>query len=121
MGSRYEFGENILQDFLFQLQINDNDITHKDFQEGIMENSMFLLEGIGVHYEDLQYLDFGLKKEGVGSVRVMPCNIVTALWFSGIFPENCEVAFLNNSAVIGGLKYKFNKKTKRLSWVKVKE
>ena len=32
MGSRYEFGENILQDFLFQLQINDNDITHKDFQ-----------------------------------------------------------------------------------------
>lgn len=121
MGSNYEFGINILRDFLLQLQLHDNDITHPDFGEGILENVMYLLQGMGVPYEDLQYLDYGLKKEGAEKVRIMPHNIVTALWFSGIYPESCENAFLNNSTVIQGLRYKFNKKTKRLSWVKVKE
>ena len=120
MGSSYEFGNNILCDFLLQLQLLGNDITHKDYQEGILENSMYLLQGIGVPYDDLQYLDFGLKSESPAHVRVLAYNIVSALWFSGIFPENCEVAYLNNSTVIGGIRYKFNKKTKRLSWVKVK-
>lgn len=121
MGNSYEHNRNMLNDFLLQLQLLGNDIAAPEFKEGIEENTMFMLQGMGIPYEDLQYLDFKLKKDGEIYVRVMAHNIVSALWFSGIFPENCESAFLNNSAVIGGIKYKFNKRTKRLSWERIKE
>lgn len=121
MGDNYVFGENVLRDFLMQLQLLGNDISSQDFQEGIEENTKYILMNMGVHPEDMQYLDFKFKKYGEGHVRLMPKNIVTALWFIGVFPENCETAFLTNSVIYYGLKYKFNKKTKRLTWERIKE
>ena len=121
MGDNYPFGENVLRDFLFQLQLLGNDISADEFQEGIEDNTKYILSGMGVHHIDLQYLDFKFKKYGEGHIRVMPNNIVSALWFIGVFPENCETAFLTNSVIHGGLRYKFNRKTKRLSWEKIKE
>ena len=121
MGDNYVFGQNIIRDFLFQLQMNGNDLAHPDFKEGIEENTKYILAGMGVRHEDLHYLDYKFKKEGVGNIRVLPNNIVSAMWFCGIFPENCETAFLSNTAIYNGMKYKFNRKTKRLSWEKIKE
>ena len=122
MGDNYKWGDNPVQDFLFQLLLLGNDLTHSELEDGITENIAMILTYMGIKPGEItQYLEYKIKKDKGIHFRVMPNNIVSAMWFTGIVPENSETVFLNNSAVYKGNKFKFNKKTKRLTWAKLKE
>ena len=88
----------------------------------ITNNIASILSYMGAKPNDInQYLEYNIKKDKEIRFSVLPNNIISAMWFTGILPENCETAFLNNSAVYRGNQFKFNKKTKKLTWMKLKE
>ena len=121
MGTLYKWNENPLRDFLFRIILLGDDITDKKIKEDIDDNINFLLSSMGVNERDLHYLDFELKKGYNDTVRVIPKNVISALWFISILPNNCNSVNKKNSIIFYGKQYKFNKKTKRLTWKSVKE
>lgn len=120
MAKIYEWGSSPIRDFLLQIMLLDNDITDLKYNDGITDNINFMLAHMGVDRHDLLYLDFKFKEPKKGHVRVIPNNIVCAMWFIGALP-NCDRTFKNNYAYFNDRKYKFNKKTKRLTWERIKK
>ena len=121
MGKVYKWNESPLRDFLLQIMLLDNDVTDSKFKDDIKNNISFMLSHMGVDNYDMRYLDFNLKEHKKGYVKVMPKNIVSAMWFIGALPPNCNNILKDNFVVFNNKKYKFNKKTKRLTWKKVKK
>ena len=121
MGEKYNWGENLINDFLLQLIFLGNDITNEKFILEIKNSIMIMISEMGVDANDLYYLDYEIKKNKSGIIQVIPGNIVCAIWFIGAVPNNCDFVFKENYVIFKSRKYKFNKKTKRLTWEKLKE
>jgi hypothetical protein len=118
MGNRYEWGNNPIRDFFFQLLLLGHDITSKEFEKGIEDNIQYIIYQLGVRKEDLPYLEFNIRKSKERYFKVVPDNIVTAMWFAGFFPDDPDLFYTNNSGTFGGKRFKFNKRTKKLTWKK---
>lgn len=121
MGRLYEWDENPLRDFLFRVMLLDNDITDSKYEEGIETNIEFILSHMGVNDYDLRFLDYKFKEKKKGYIQVQPQNLVSAMWFIGALPYNCNIVNKRNSIDFNGKTYKFNKRTKRLTWVNIKK
>jgi len=120
MGSDYKWNINPFQDFLFEIIMNDIDITNKEMKLDIQIAFSRILEYYVPDKFENQYLDFELKNKK-GSFKVTAKNIVTALWLSGIFPKNPKKVMDANEFIIENLKYKFNTKTKKLTYQLIKK
>jgi hypothetical protein len=119
MGRIYRNNINPFQDFLFTSMMHGVDLTDKKFEEDIYVGFVQILEYIVPDKNDAQYLDFEIKGKN-GYYRVIGNNVVSALWLSGIFPKNPRIIMNNNEFVIEDLKYKFNPKTKKLTYQLIK-
>jgi hypothetical protein len=65
----------------------------------------------------VRYLDFDLKCDKSGDfVEIISNNIITALWFCGIFPYNVEDVILKNKYHLEDGYYSFSEKTKKLKF-----
>ena len=118
MGNNYVWGNSIVKDFLFQLLLQKNDITEPEMKEGIEGNIKYILLSFGVRNEDLAYLEYEIKKTKGIHFKIIPDNILTAMWFSGYYPEKCDLIYQKNYAKFDNKLFKFNKKTKKLKWEK---
>ena len=115
MGSRYKFGINPFQDFLFTSILYGANIADKEFEADIYVGFVTILEYFVSDKNDVQFLDFEVEGKD-GYFKVVAKNAITALWLSGIFPRNTRQVMDTNEFVMENMKYKFNVKTKKLSY-----
>ena len=115
MGLLYEWGMNPFQDFLFKSIIFGADIGDEENNEDIYIGFVTILEYFLDDMTNTQYLDFEIKTNGVRH-RLIPNNIITALWFMMIFPVNIRNVLAKNEYVVDGIKYKYNPKTKKITY-----
>lgn len=121
MGNKYNAEENPIRDFLFQLMIMGYDISDDEIRDTIDETIVYMLESMGIGYGNIKYLDYDIKKVRGEHIKVVPENFITALWFSGIVPLNCDSAYEKNQFTYNGKLYTFNRKTKKISWKIIRE
>jgi len=121
MGEIYVPGDNPMNDVLLELLNYDQDITDEKIQGKLFNRLANVLLMVGINDEDIKYLDYKIKKNNDIAYMVVGNNIITALWFVGIIPYNCEEVMKINYIVFNNRKYKYNKKTKKLSWKKINE
>ena len=115
MGRIYQSNINPFQDFLFTSMMHGVDLAKKEFEEDIYVGFVQILEYIVPDKNDTQHLDFQIKGKD-GNYKVIANNVVSALWLSGIFPKNPRMVMNSNEYQIDDLKYKYNPKTKKLTY-----
>lgn len=116
MGNEYNWTENIVKDFLFSLLLQEEDITASKYKEGIEQNIKHMLIHSGVNAKDLPYLEYNIKAKDDIYFKLVADNIITAMWLSGFYPEKCDLIYTKNSATFDNKNFKFNKRTKKLTW-----
>lgn len=115
MANEYEWEINPFQDFLLASLMYGADITDKELEVEIYVAFSSLLEYVAPYSEsELELLDFEIKKRK-NKFSVIGNNFISALWLSGIFPENPDDLKNKNEIIVDKIKYKFNSKTKKLS------
>ena len=120
MASNYEWGINSFQDFLFDSIQNDIDISDDELETDIYIGLTTILEYFKNNKKYEKYLDYEIKKNDI-CFKIIGKNSLTALWLSGIFPLNPEEVIVGNKFEIGNRLYKFNEKTKRLTFKELKK
>jgi len=120
MGRTYKWGINPFQDFLFKSIMYGADISSNEFEADIYVSFATMLEYMLPEKMDAELLDFEIKKKS-GYFKVVPKNAVTALWLSGIFPNNPKEVVVTNIFQIENMRYRFNEKTKKLTYRLIKK
>ena len=115
MGSKYIWNINPVYDYLLGSIMYGSDIGNKQFEADIYSDIGFIIGEIIDNDDDLAYLDFEIKGDG-NNFTVIGRNVVTALWFSGIFVEDLEFVSKKNVFLIGNRKYRYNKKNNKLTY-----
>lgn len=115
MGSKYEWGENPIEDFFIKSVMDDIDISKKQNVKDIHEWLVMFYENFLPDENDVVYLDFEIKKSKFGEFKIVANNIITALWFKGIIPYDTNAVLKANMVEFDNKKYTFNKKTKVLT------
>ena len=73
----------------------------------------FLMSIVGK--QNLQYFEYDLKHDKTGNkTTIIPSNIICALWFIGIFPENISEVYENNRFETTEFIYTFDEKNYKL-------
>jgi hypothetical protein len=87
MGSEYYWGYNIFQDVLINALLNEIDVSDVNFKPKL--NGVFTQ--VIVNYlqnkSDIVYLNFDIEVLGC-KYELVANNFITALWLSGVFPDN---------------------------------
>lgn len=117
----YLYGENPIRDYFMNLMMSGADLADESMVEDVFYSIAHILQHMGVEEEDLDYLDFKIKRIKGNNYKIVPNNIVCALWLSFKFPFNIYHAYDTNKVKFDNIEYRFNKKTKKLSWQKVSE
>lgn len=124
MGKEYNWNENPFQDFLFGSILNGVNISDKEVETEIFISFLTILEYYIPEKSENQHLDFEIKNKK-GNFKVIAKNIITALWLSGIFPDDSQQVLDDNEYIdkYDGetIKYKFNVKTKKLTYKSIKK
>jgi len=120
MGKKYERGKLGFQDYFVNLLMNDFDISNKEIKEEIY--SIFKESLLYTLYDEnhINYLDFDIKKKDI-EYTIIPNNIITALWLTGIIPTDNDKVMNDNYFHYKNIKYIFNKKEKKLKKKKINE
>ena len=94
------------------------DFRNEDILEEIDESCLTLLSFYSKDYlGESPHFSYNIDvSEDGGEVVVKPNNILTALWFNGVYPENGLLVMRRGRYENLGKKYIFNKKTKKLIW-----
>lgn len=114
MENKYEWNENLFRDLLFMGINKDLDIASEEYKQDVHDGFVELLNLYGYEEADMAYLDYKIINNNE-HYKVQTNNFITALWFSGVFPEDVELILKATELIIGDKKYKFNKKTKKIS------
>lgn len=113
MAEVYKFDRNPFSDYLVSAIIMGYDISDDESMNEIYSAFGGMISTYHGNVNELRYLDFDIVNKDK-YFRVMPKNILTALWFVGIFPRDSKKVMDENTFTIDGEKFTFNKKTKRL-------
>ena len=119
MARTYQWRINPFQDYLFTTILRGVDIADKEYEADIYVAIATILEYITKDKNDVELLDFEIKKKN-DYFRVVAKNSVTALWLSGIFPKDPKKVMKTNEFVIDDIKYKYSLKTKKLTYRLIK-
>jgi len=114
----YNWGGNVLSDYFVQLMMMDYDISEPDLVESGRLYFMEHLAECGVDPRHIGFFDFEVKNKNKNNdnFKIKPNDIVSAMWICGFFPDNCNLLFEENKTIFDGKIFKFNKKTKSLTW-----
>lgn len=119
MDGVYLFQKNPIQDYFMTLMMNGADLSDESMIDDVYDTTAHILQHMGVEDEDLEYLDFNVKRVKGNYYKIVPNNIVCALWLSFKFPFNIYHAYDTNTVKFDDIEYKFNNKTKKLTWKKI--
>ena len=116
MGQIYLWNKNPFRDFLLRSLIYGVDISDKNAKADINNTFNYILENVLKNEEDAVYLDFSITNKN-NHFKLTGKNAISALWFSGILPEDTSEIFKQNIFIFGDRKYTYNKKTKELKYI----
>jgi len=119
MGSLYKWNCNPLQDFLLKSIIYNRNISAAELQSEAYAAFTYFLQNVLENQNDAVYLDFKIIDKN-NYFKVVGENAISAIWLSGIFPQNSESILKNNMFIIGSRKYTYNKKKKILTYTEIK-
>lgn len=119
MGSKYLFGENVFSDIFMYTILNRFDLNDQEVQDNLKNNIENILLEINIDPDDLKFLDYNINIDDVYH-KIIPNNIVTAMWLSGFIFNDIKKIYVENSFTYKDKIYSFNKKTKELTWKKIK-
>lgn len=108
--------EYVLADIILaKMLFHGSEVKKQYMQEGIRAECFSYLNMKLNNNQYLNHFDYSLDIDKFGNkVEIVPENIITALWFIGIFPLHINVVLKENTYYYKGFKYTFNKKTKKL-------
>jgi len=115
MGKIYKWNLNPFRDFLFTSMMYGTNIADKEFEADIYTGISMILNNFVSENDSREFLDFTIKGNDE-YYKVIGNNIVVALWLSGIFPANPRQVIKTNEFFLDDIKYKFNPKTKMLTF-----
>jgi hypothetical protein len=115
MGSSYLWGINPIQDVLLRTIMLDADISDVDMKGELNNIFTYILEQYMKDRGDLVYLNFDISKDDL-HFKLVANNILTALWLSGVIPENSKAVLAKNECYVKNRKYTFDEKTKILKY-----
>lgn len=118
MGSRYVYNENILRDVMVIGSLNSIGINDVDLHKEMLDRCINLIgdayDAVNVTgFEKYIDIEFDIDKDQK-YVKVVCNNIISALWFSGIFPIDFTEILLGNKFKSPENYYTFDKKRKKL-------
>lgn len=119
MANNYEWGNNIFSDVLLTSILNGAEINDSNLKPQLYDIFSQIVEQITKNQKDIIYLDFDIKLNGI-KYKLVANNFITALWFSGIFPENIYNLLDKTEYKNKFGQYSYNKKTKKIT-VKIYE
>ena len=113
MAELYRYGRNLIQDLLFNIIIITEDKFEKQIDKITNSIDSFIYEIVNDDH-DFKFLDYEIEIYNHYYIKIISNNIITALWFSGIKPDNCNDVYRENSLKLDDKIYSFNKKKKKL-------
>jgi len=119
MGNEYEWGINPVQDVLLQTLMLGGDIGNPAYKEDLYKVFSYILENYLKNQGDVVYLDFDVVDID-GYYTLVGNNIITALWLSGVLPDNPTAVMEANKCIVGEWKFSFNIKSKTLKIQNIK-
>jgi hypothetical protein len=119
MGSKYEWFVNPFQDFLFQAIILGADVSDEKLKENINSAFVFILEKHLINKNDVIYLDFDVINNN-DHFKLVGMNSISALWLSGIIPDDTALVLENNMFELDDYEYRYNNRTNKLTYKKVR-
>jgi len=114
MGKKYEYGINPISDIFVSVILDGFDFTAKDSQKKIHDTMVYVIQGSLSKPEFIQYMDFEIQTWKDVYVKIIPKNILTALWFCAIIPKDSSTTLLNNYFEYKDDEYVFDKRKKKL-------
>jgi len=118
MAKIYRYNENIFKDLMLNALMFDEDISSKRFRSDFQNEIIDILGYVLTDINDVKYLNFDITNDD-GYYKITAYNILTALWFSGIFPIETKEILIKNSFQYGNIHYKFNKKNNTFTYKNV--
>ena len=119
MGSEYIWGVHPFRDILVNSMFLDVDISHKNSKRDINTAFKYILENLLINRAEVVYLDFEISKNE-NHYKLIGKNAISALWLSGIIPSDATLILESSTFIIGDRKYKYNKRTKELTYSIIK-
>jgi len=105
----YRNNENFFRDYLIFPLLKDVDIADKNFRGEIYQTFYYFLENVLLDQTDIQYLDFEIKKSKDNIIyKLIAKNLITALWFISIFPEDPTDIIEANIFILDNKRYIFD-------------
>lgn len=118
MGKLYEWGYNPFKDYLFDLMLKNVDISKTKTQKNI-ENDFYVILNYYLNNEkDIVYLDFDII-EIDDTYELVANNFISALWFSGLLPDDCEEVMNEGELIVDDHVYWFDDQQHKLKKEKV--
>lgn len=115
MATDYTWNTNPIQDILMNMLLSNVNITNGDAKQELYNIFTQVIEPYLNNRGDLIYLDFNIKKNK-GYYKVISNNLISALWISGILPENPNEVMRNNQYKFGDITYHYDIKTHKLEY-----
>lgn len=119
MAEIYEYDENIVNGLLLKALIFEEDISSKRFKSEFQDDMIDLLGYVLKNVNDIKHLDFNISNDD-GYYKVTAHNILTALWFKGLFPIETKEVLMNNSFQFEDTVYRFDKQTNTFTYNTIK-
>jgi hypothetical protein len=113
MANQYKWGINPFQDTLLDIMLRGGDIGVPKNRDAIIDIFKYILELYLINKKDIIYLDFDIENKN-GYYVVIGNNFITALWLSGIIPDESLEVLKANEFNFDGFRYTFDKKNKIL-------
>ena len=113
MANQYKWNINPFSDSLLDIMIKGGDIGHKDNSDIIFDIFKYIVHLYIINKNDIKYLDFEIKNKNE-YYTVIGNNIISALWLSGVMPDNSLLVLEKNEFTTKEYKYTFDKKNKKL-------
>ena len=115
MGSNYVWGINPFQDFMFQSIMYNIDVSDKNLKNDIHNTFINILQNYLKNNNDIVYLDFKIINNN-GYYKLIGNNMISALWFSGIIPNNVDSVLSTNKYHVDNIEYNYDKRRKILTF-----
>jgi hypothetical protein len=120
MGKIYNWEVNPFRDYLLTMVMMDIDISDKKIKNEINTYFTFILENLLMNGNDAVHLDFEIINIG-NHFKVSGNNSVSAMWLSGLIPNDTESALKNNTFIVKNKRYVFDVQTKELTYTIIHE
>ena len=107
MANEYNWGMNPFENTLLEIIIRGGDIATKKNKAAIYDIFKYILQIYLKNKNDVVYLDFEINNKNDYN-KVIGNNIITALWLSGLMPEDISSLIGKNEFIADNIRYTFD-------------